>query len=219
MSGCWFMSGTGDPSKRDSLIQGGIYFLGLDQTSGSCMRKKFGTARDFDRAELGLNLAKKEIFSRVVDAACEPVIAIVGMVIFRDALKQRRSSAVMKSSWRRLTVRFENFLRQNSLHADDGLLIDSSQKTPEAEIKDIIMAEVRRRGGRLGACRVIKNPIFVKSRRWNLIQLADVTAYVVHRLYRKDPRFEGWFKSLEPKMHRSGGRLYGFGINEIPDSH
>lgn len=100
---------------------------------------------------MGLNLAKKKIFSRVVDAACEPVIAIVGMVVFKDALKQRRSSAVMKSSWRRLTVRFED-LRQNSLHADDGLLIDSSQKTPEAEIKDIIMAEVRRGGGWPARC-------------------------------------------------------------------
>ena len=44
-------------------------------------------------------------------------------------------------------------------------------------------------------------------------------AYVVHRHYRKDSRFEGWFKSLEPKMRRSGGRLSGFGINEIPDLH
>ncbi len=29
-----------------------------------------------------------------------------------------------------------------------------------------------------------------------LIQLADMIAYVVHKHYRRDPRFEGWFKSL-----------------------
>ncbi len=38
-------------------------------------------------------------------------------------------------------------------------------------------------------------------------------AYVVHKHYKKDSRFEGWFKSLEPKMHHSGGRIHGFGIN------
>lgn len=175
----------------------------------------------FAKEELGLNFAKKkEIFSRVVDAACKSAITIVGVVVFKDALEQRRSSVVMKSSWRRLTSRFESFLKQNPLHADDGLFfIDSSQKTPEAEIKGTILAEVRRRGGRLGTHRVIENPLFVASHRWGLIQLADMIAYVVHRHYRQDSRFEEWFQSLEPKMYRSGGRLFGFGINEIPDSH
>ena len=56
----------------------------------------------FAKAELGLNLAKKEeIFSKVVDAACESAITIVSVVIFKDTLEQRRSSTVMKSSWRR----------------------------------------------------------------------------------------------------------------------
>ena len=125
-------------------------------------------------------------------------------------------------------------MKQNSLHADDGLFfIDSSQKTPEAEIKDIIMAEVRRRGGRLGTRRVIENPIFVESHRWNLIQLADMIAYVVHRHYRKDSRFEGWFKSyrddkegtMAPKRHRREGwfmttHLYQKDIREVaPDNN
>ena len=158
----------------------------------------------FAKEELGLNLAKKEeIFSRVVDAACKSAITVVSVVVFKDVLEQRRSSAVMKSSWRRLTSRFESFLKQNPLHADDGLFfIDSSQKTPETEIKGIILAEVRRRGGRLGTRRVIENPLFVASHRWGLIQLADMIAYVVHRHYRQDSRFEEWFQSLEPKMHR-----------------
>ena len=175
----------------------------------------------FAREELGLNLAKKEeIFSRVVDMACESKITIINLIVFKDMLRRRLSSAVMKSSWRRLTVRFEDFLKQDPLHADDGLFfIDSSQKTPEMEIKGAILAEVRRRGGRLGSRRVIENPIFVESHRWNLIQLADMIAYVVHKHYRKDSRFEGWFKSLKPKMHRSDGRIHGFGINEIPGSH
>ena len=173
----------------------------------------------FTKKELRLNLAKKEdIFSRVVDAACESEITVVNVIIFKDVLERRRSSAVMKFSWRRLTARFENFLRQKSFCANDGLLfIDSSQKTPETEIKNAIFAEIRKGGSQLGSYRVIENPIFVESYRWNLIQLADVIAYVVHKHYRKDSRFERWFKALKPKMYHSDGRLCGFGINEIPN--
>jgi hypothetical protein len=68
----------------------------------------------------------------------------------------------MKSSWRRLTVQFECFLKQNPLHADHGLFfIDSSQRIPETEIKDTILAEVAR-GCRLVTRRVIGNPMFVE---------------------------------------------------------
>ena len=174
----------------------------------------------FARKELGLNSEKKdEIFSKVVNAACGAEITIINVIIFKDMLTQRRSSMVMKSSWRRLTARFEHFLDQNQAHTNDGLfLIDASQKTPEAEIKDAILGEVRKGSGRLGSRRVVENPIFVDSFRWNLVQLADMIAYVVHRRYRQDAKFEGWFKSLVPKMYHYDDRLYGFGINEIPYS-
>ena len=173
----------------------------------------------FARKELGLNFAKKEeIFSKVVDAACESDIAVVNVIVFKDMLEQRRSMTVMKSSWRRLTVRFEDFLK--SFHANNGLFfIDSSQKTPETEIKNAIVGGVRMRGRRLGSRRVIENPIFVESHRWNLIQLADMIAYVVHRHYQKDPRFERWFELLESKMYPSSDKTRDFGIDVIPDSH
>ena len=67
------------------------------------------------------------------------------MIIFKDVLEQRRSLTVMKFFWLRLTVWCENFLSQKSFCANDGLFfIDSNQKTPEAEIKNIIFAEVRK---------------------------------------------------------------------------
>ena len=175
----------------------------------------------FAKEELGLNSAKKDrIFSKIVNIACESEITIINVIIFKDMLTQRRSLTVMKSSWQRLTARFEGFLDQNQAHANDGLFfIDASQRTPETEIKNAILGEVRRVSSRLGSRHVVENPIFVDSFRWNLIQLADMIAYVVHKYYKKDPEFEGWFKSLVPKMYRSDGKLYGFGINEIPDSH
>lgn len=174
----------------------------------------------FAKKELELNHAKKdEIFSRIVDIVCKSEITIINVIIFKDMLRQRRSPTVMKSSWRRLTVRFEDFLDQNQTHTNDGLfLIDVSQKTPEKEIKNVILSEVRRRSSGLGSRHVVETPIFVDSLRWNLIQLADMIAYVVHKHYKKDLKFERWFKSLDPKMYRSDGELYGFGINEIPDT-
>ena len=174
----------------------------------------------FGREELGLDRAKRdEIFSRTVDIARRSKITIISVIVFKDMLRQRRSPMVMKFSWRRLTVRFEDFLARDQAHADDGLLlIDASQKTPEAEIRNVILNAVGRRRSRLGSSHVVETPIFVDSSRWSLIQLADMIAYVVHRHYKKDSEFEGWFKSLVPRMYRSDGAMYGFGINEIPDS-
>ena len=174
----------------------------------------------FGREELGLDRAKRdEIFSKVVDVVRKSKITIINVIVFKDMLRQRRSSMAMKFSWQRLTVRFEDFLARDQAHANDGLfIIDASHKTPETEIRNIILNAVGRRRSRLGSSHVVEIPIFVDSFRWNLIQLADMIAYVVHKHYKKDSEFEGWFKSLVPKMHRSDGALYGFGINEIPDS-
>lgn len=174
----------------------------------------------FAREELGLNSEKKdEVFSKIVNIACESEITIINVIIFKDMLTQRRSPMVTKFSWRRLTARFEDFLDQNQAHTNDGLfLIDASQKTPETEIKDVILREVRRRSSRLGSRHVVENPVFVDSFRWNLIQLADMIAYVVHKHYKQDAKFERWFKLLVPKMYHSDGKVYGFGINEIPYS-
>lgn len=173
----------------------------------------------FARRELDLSITKKEeIFSRVVNVACESKITVINVIIFKDMLEQRRSSAVMKSSWQRLTARFEDFLRHKMLYSDDGLLfVDSSQKVPETEIKEAVLAEIRRKNSQLGSHRVIENPIFVESHRWNLIQLADMIAYITHRAYKKDPRFKRWFQLLQPKMYHSDDNIRGFGINEIPD--
>lgn len=174
----------------------------------------------FGKEELGLDRAKRnEIFSKIIDIACKSKITIINVIIFKDLLRQRRSPMVMKFSWRRLTVRFEDFLAQDQTHTNDGLfLIDASQKTPETEIKTIILNAVGRWKSKIGSSHVIETPIFVDSFRWNLIQLADMIAYVIHRHYKKDSEFERWFKLLDSKMYRSNGVLYGFGINEIPDS-
>lgn len=166
----------------------------------------------FANKELGLSLAKKEeVFSRVVEVVCESKITIISAIIFKDRLMHRRDSEVMRRSWNLLVGRFERFLRQMPIQTNNGLIfMDSSQKTPEMEIRDIVRKLVG--GSRRDSHHIHENPIFVESHMWNLIQMADMVAYVINKHYRNDPRFEKWFKSLVPKMYHSGGKLYGYGI-------
>lgn len=166
----------------------------------------------FANAELGLNIAKKEeIFSRIVEAACGHDITIINTVIFKDRLTNRRSSEVMRRSWSMLVGGFEGFLHKMPAQTNNGLIfMDSSQRVSEEDTRRIVrrLAGGRRRDSH----HVLETPIFVESHMWNLIQLADMIAYVVHRHYKKDPRFEKWFESLVPKMYHSGGKLYGHGM-------
>ena len=175
----------------------------------------------FSKEELGLTLKKKkEIFSKIVDLVCGLEITIVSVVIFKDKLTRRSSPEVMKRSWRLLIDAFEGFLRQKQVQTNSGLLyMDSSQKIPESEIRNFVRGWVRGGGNRRHIHHVLEDLIFVESHMRNLIQLADMIAYVMHKHYKNDSRFERWFKSLEPKMHHSGGRLYGFGIKELPNIH
>ena len=174
----------------------------------------------FAREDLELNDSKKEeIFSRVIDAACESEITIINVIIFKDRITPKRSLAVTKYSWMLLMGRFERFLRQKRNVDNNGLLfIDSSPKASEAEIKETIWRLARIDGSRRDILHVIEDPTFVESHKRNLIQLADMIAYVVHKHYRADPMFEKWFESLKPKMYHSNGKLYGFGIREFPSA-
>ena len=174
----------------------------------------------FAKEDLGLNDSKKEeIFSRVVDTACKSEITIINVIIFKDKIIPKRSLAVMKYSWLLLMGRFERFLRQKQTGDNNGLLfIDSSPKASESEIKEIIWRLVRIDGSRRDILHVIEDPIFVESHKQNMIQLADMIAYVVHKYYKADPMFEKWFELLKSKMYHSNGKLYGFGIREFPNT-
>ena len=167
----------------------------------------------FANEELGLSLAKKEeIFSMVVDLACKSEITIINVIIFKDRLRRRLPLEVMKRSWGMLVGGFEGFLHKMPTPNNGLIFMDSSQKVPETEIRRIIYRLVG--GSRRNRHHVLENPIFVESHMWNLIQMADMIAYVVHRHYKKDLRFEKWFKLLVPKMYHSGNQLYGYGIRE-----
>ena len=173
----------------------------------------------FADEKLGLNLAKKqEIFSKILDLVCSSEVTLINVIIFKDKMKDRYSTPQpMKYSWTLLVERFEHFLKQQQSETNNGLLfVDSSQKVPESEIKNIILKLVRDGSAQQQVEHVIEDPVFTQSHLRNLIQLADMIAYVIHRYFRHDPKFKDWFEGLKPKMYQPSGRLHGFGIKKLP---
>lgn len=173
----------------------------------------------FADRRMGMNRAKKlEIFSRVTNLACELDITIVGVVMFKDRMEEMyRSPTVMNYSWMFVVERFEHFLAQRPAETNNGLLfIDGSQKKPESDIKSALWKAVKHGSSWQSIDHVIEYPIFVESHVHNLVQLADMIAYVVLKHYKSDPEFEELFELLKSKMYRFGGKLDGFGLKEFP---
>lgn len=176
--------------------------------------------RDFfaDR-HLGLNQAKKlDIFSRIANLARWSDITIVSVVMFKDKMKDRyHSPAVTEYSWMFVTERFEHFLTQKPKGTNNGLLfIDASQKNPQEEIRKAVRKAIKDGGLWKGIDHVIEQPIFVESHTYNLIQLADMIAYVILKHYKGDLKFKEFFEMLKSKMYRIDGNLDGFGLKEFP---
>lgn len=172
----------------------------------------------FANEKLKLNIEKKqEIFSKVLDLICDSEITLLDVIMFKDRIKEQyHVPKLMEYSWTFIVERFEHFLKQLPENTDNGLLfIDSSQKIPESEIRDVIQSVVMHGSYWQRIDRIIEHPIFIKSCQRNLIQLADMVAYT-QRHYKKDSRFRDWFDMLKPKMYQPNGRLDKFGLKEFP---
>ena len=169
---------------------------------------------------MNVNLAKKrEVFSRVLDLVCKSKITLINTVISKDGMRARHTvTKPMEYSGMFVPERFEGFLKLRPRRTDNGLVfVDSSQKVPESEIRDIIQRLVREGSPRQRFEHVIEDPIFVKSHLQNPIQLADMIAYVVvYKHHKGDPQFRDWFEMLKPEMHTRGGRPDGYGFKKFP---
>jgi len=174
----------------------------------------------FSDPELKVNFdKKKEIFSKVLELICNSELQIINIIILKDKLNQKYvTPKAMEYSWTLLVERFEHLLRNEPEETNNGLLfVDSDQKIPEKEIKDLIWRLVRKGSSMQRVDHVIEDPIFTKSHLRNLIQLADMMAYVIHRSYRGDIKFKDWFDGLKHKMYQPNGELNKFGLKEFPD--
>ena len=173
----------------------------------------------FADEKLKMNFAKKqEIFSKTLDIVCNSQITLLNVIIFKDLLKKRYgTSKTLEYSWKFMVERFEHFLKQQSEETNNGLLyVDASHKSPESEIKNVIYKLVRHENHNQKIDHVVEDPIFKKSHLRNMIQLADMIAYIIQKHYRNDTSFKYWFERLNPKIYQSNGVLDGFGIMEFP---
>ncbi len=94
-----------------------------------------------------LNLdKKKEIFSKITEFICNSEITLINVVVLKDKLNEKYVTPKAKEySWTILVERFEYFLRNQPEETNNGLLfVDSDQKIPEKEIKDILWKLVRK---------------------------------------------------------------------------
>lgn len=173
----------------------------------------------FGDKRMKINREKKlEIFTRITDLACELDITIVGVVMLKDKMVGMYSSPeVVDYSWTFIVERFEHFLVQKPAETNNGLLfIDAIQKIPELEITRAIRKTVKKGSNWHDIDHVIEYPIFVESHAHNLVQLADMIAYVMSKHYNGETKFEKLFERLKSKMYRSAGKLDGFGLKEFP---
>lgn len=173
----------------------------------------------FKKPELHINFEKKkEIFLKVCKLVCESDVILFNVIILKDKLKDKYSTPKPKEySWTLIVERFEHLLRQEPEETNNGLLfVDSDQRTPEQQIKNIIWRLVRQGSLWQQVDHVIEDPIFTKSHLRNIIQLSDLIAYIVHKHYREDLQFEAWFKLLKVKMYQPDGKLSTFGLVEFP---
>lgn len=161
---------------------------------------------------------KKEIFSKVFQLISDSDITIINSVINKDELKEQYiTPKTMEYSWTFLIERYEHFLLDKPSETNNGLVfIDSSTKTPENEIKNLMYKLVRRGSMWQDVEHVIEDPIFLKSDRRNMIQLADMVAYCITRHKKNDPNFENWFADLTRKMYQPNGELSRYGLKEFP---
>lgn len=173
----------------------------------------------FSDEKLGINYDQKQrIFSEVLEIARLSDATLIGVVIYKDNLKDRYAvPRPMAHAWTLLVDQFENFLKRHSPGTNAGMLcIDASDKGTECNISALISKLVKNGTPFQSVDHVVENPLFVKSHLRGMIQLSDMIAYVVHRHHKGNSQFKAWFEDLFPKTYRPSGGLGRCGIITFP---
>lgn len=196
-------------------------FPDLEPTSWELHAHDIWNSRKFfANPDLNLNLEKKkDIFSKLVKLiSTSPEIMLINLIVLKDELKDKYTTPKPKEySWKMIAERFDHFLRQQNETTNNGLMfVDSDQKIPEDEIKAILWNAVRNGTNVQRIRHVIEDPIFTKSHLRNLIQLSDMIAYIIHRVYSDHEEFKEWLEKLKPSMYQPNGNLKSFGLKEFP---
>ena len=144
---------------------------------------------------------KREVFSRMIDAIAGSQLDIIPVVVDKlGHARQRPRRKPLAVGWSAMFRRFERMLDRPG--EESGLILaDAGNRDDERVARSIVermgRARMEREPNRAG---VMNGVIFRDSRLDIMIQLADTAAYVVHKHYRKNAHFDGWFEAIRPKF-------------------
>lgn len=144
---------------------------------------------------------RQEIFSSMVDVIARSRLDIIPVAVDRVRYgiqnTRRRPLAV---GWSTMFRRFERML--DIPGGEYGLILaDAGRAGDERTARAIVEKMARSRMEQTPNCAgVLDGVIYRDSRLDIMIQLADIVAYIMHRHYRKDAHFEGWFEAIKAKF-------------------
>ncbi len=185
------------------------------------LKKKYFDGRRLERAEFHARVLRrsllwqtkgmkkaKESLEAIFDDIVEIVLdmdAIINVVIMekRPTGETLRSDNTTIKSWGCASVLLRRTLLKFPPNTTNLTLLDTSDDATNRDVNNIVMQYLQpfiNVGGFAG--RTAMRPVFVNSRLSNLIQLADMVAYIMTKASRRDAEesFVRRYALLEPKI-------------------
>ena len=227
-----FGDSSGNPSRSEKAIADGLYYIVVTITMGVTeahrieelmekLKKKYFDGRRLERAEFHARVLRqrllwqtkdmektKESLEAIFDDIVEIVLdmdAVINVVIMekRPIDETLRSDNTTIKSWGCASVLLRRTLLRFPPNTISMTLLDTSDDATNRDVNGIVMQYLQpfiNVGGFAG--RTAMRPVFVNSRLSNLIQLADMVAYIMTKVSRRDAEesFVRRYALLEPKI-------------------
>ena len=173
--------------------------MGLGEWEAHAYHVWNNSGRFADKGSMLTADQKREIFSLMADVVADPRLNIIPVVVNKlDSGRQKPRRWPLAVGWSSMFKRFERML----VRTESGLILadeggSDDKNAARAIVEKMGRARMERTPNRAG---VMNGVIFRDSRLDVMIQMADMAAYIVHKHYRKDDRFRGWFETIRPRF-------------------
>lgn len=144
---------------------------------------------------------RQEIFSSMVDVIARSRLDIIPVAVDRVKYGQQGTGrSPLGIGWSAMFRRFERVLDLPG--GEYGLILaDAGRAGDERAARAIVEKMARARMEQSPNCAGILDGVIYRDSRLDImVQLADIVAYILHRHYRKDVHFQGWFESIKSKF-------------------
>lgn len=141
------------------------------------------------------------MFSSMVDVVARSRVGIIPIAVDRRRCEQQGAGRrPLGIGWYAMFRRFERMLDRDG--GEYGLILaDAGRTGDERAVRSIVEKMAQARMEQSPNCAGVLNGVIYRDSRLDImIQLADIVAYILHRYYRKDARFQGWFEAIKPKF-------------------